>query len=229
MKRFYKAVTTAALDGAFAIHLDGRPIRTPKRAPLAVPTAALAAAIAVEWDAQGEEILPATMPLTGIANAAIDWVVPDPATFAKPLAAYGETDLLCYRAPEPPLARAEAEGWNPILAWAETRHGVEFTLVTGIIHQPQPAATIAALRDALLAHDPFRLAALSPIITIGGSLVVALAHVGGAFDSEALWQAVTLDERWQEEQWGVDEQAAQQRARHHTEWQNATRFLTLLG
>jgi chaperone required for assembly of F1-ATPase len=228
VKRFYKAVATAAVDGHFAVNLDGRPIRTPKRAPLAVPTAALAEAIAAEWDAQGEEILPATMPLTGIANAAIDWVVPDPAAFAAPLAAYGETDLLCYRAPEPPLARAEAEGWNPILAWAETRLCVEFTLVTGIIHQPQPAATVAALRDALLAHDPFRLAALSPIITIGGSLVVALAHVSKAFDSETLWQAVTLDERWQEEQWGVDDQAAQQRARHHAEWQTATRFLSLL-
>lgn len=229
MKRFYKVVTSAPVEAGHAIHLDGRPIRTPKREQLVVPTLPLAEAIVSEWQAQGDEILPATMPLTGIANAAIDWVVPDPVAFAAPLAAYGETDLLCYRAPEPPLARVEAAGWNPILAWAEASYGVEFTLVTGIIHQPQPAATIAALRNALLAHDPFRLAALSPIITIGGSLVIALAHVSGAFDSEALWQAVTLDERWQEEQWGVDEQAAQQRARHHAEWQNATRFLELLG
>ena len=228
MKRFYKAVSVAPAETGHAIHLDGRSIRTPKRAPLWLPTAALAEAVAAEWDAQQEDILPGTMPLTGIANAAIDWVVPDAAAFAAPLAAYGETDLLCYRAPEPPLARAEAAGWNPILAWAEARYGVEFTLITGIIHQPQPAATTAALRDALLAHDPFRLAALSPIITIGGSLVVALAHVSGAFDSDTLWQAVTLDERWQEEQWGVDEEATQQRARHHAEWQTATRFLNLL-
>lgn len=229
MKRFYKGVSIAADDAGHAILLDGRPIRTPKRAQLVLPTSALADAVAAEWEAQGDDILPGTMPLTGIANAAIDWVAPDPVGFAAPLAAYAETDLLCYRAPEPPLARVEAEGWNPILAWAEAAHAVEFTLVTGIIHQPQPTATTAALRDALLGHDSFRLAALSPIITIGGSLVIALAHISGAFDSETLWQAVTLDERWQEEQWGSDDEALKQRARHHAEWQAASRFLSLLA
>ena len=229
MKRFYKAVTHAPAEQGFAILLDGRSIRTPKKEALIVPTAPLAAAIAAEWDAQDEDILPATMPLTGMANAAIDLIAPDIAAFAAPLAAYGETDLLCYRAPEADLAAIEAEVWNPILAWAETRHGVEFTLVNGIMHQPQPPATLAALSSALAAYDPFRLAALSPLITIGGSLVVALALVERAFDSEQLWQAVTLDEVWQENRWGADEEALKARANKHVEWQAATRFLALLA
>lgn len=229
MKRFYKAVSTAPVEGGFAIHLDGRPIRTPKRDHLTVPTAALADAIAAEWEAQGEDILPATMPLTGMANAAIDLIAPDPSSFAAPLAAYGESDLLCYRAPEAELAAAEAEAWNPILAWSETRHGVEFTLVSGIIHQAQPPATLATLADALRAHDAFRLAALSPLITIGGSLVVALALAEGAFDSDTLWQAVTFDEVWQEKRWGADEEALKARANKLAEWQAATRFLSLLS
>ena len=229
MKRFYKAVSTAAADHGIAIELDGRRIRTPKREHLIVPTAALANAIAAEWEAQGDEILPGTMPLTGMANAAIDLITPDSAAFAAPLAAYGESDLLCYRAPEADLAAAEAEAWNPILAWSEGRHGVEFNLVSGIIHQPQPPATIAALGEALRTHDPFRLAALSPLITIGGSLVVALALADQAFDSDTLWNAVTFDEIWQERRWGTDEEALKARANRHAEWQTATRFLSLLG
>lgn len=229
MKRFYTAVAHGPVDGGHAILLDSRPIRTPKRQSLKVPSEALAEAIAAEWAAQGEEILPATMPLTGMANAAIDLIAPDAAAFATPLAAYGESDLLCYRAPEADLAAAEAEAWNPILAWAETRYGAEFTLVSGIIHQPQPATTIAALAAALAAQDPFRLAALSPLITIGGSLVVALALTESAFDSDTLWAAVTFDELWQEQRWGTDEEALKARANKHLEWQAAARFLNLLA
>ncbi len=229
MKRFYREVTVAAAEAGHGVLLDGRPIRTPGRAPLAVTTAALAAAIATEWDAQSESIAPQTMPLTGIANAAIDLVTPDPAGFIAPLALYGESDLFCYRAPEADLAAEEARVWNPILEWAETRLGVEFALASGVMHVAQPAGTADTLGKALMALDPFRLAALSPIITIGGSLVAGLALVHGAFDSEALWQAVTLDERWQEERWGEDAEATAARERRHSEWQAAARFLALLG
>lgn len=228
MKRFYREVAVAPAEGGHGILLDGRPIRTPARAALAVPTDALAAAIAAEWGAQGETIAMQAMPLTGIANAAIDLVAPDPAAFATPLARYGESDLLCYRAPEADLAAEQARVWNPILEWAEQRFGVEFALAKGVMHVAQPVGTAEALDAALLALDPFRLASLAPIITIGGSLVVGLALVHGAFDSEALWQAVTLDERWQEERWGEDAEATAAREHKYREWQAAARFLSLL-
>lgn len=228
MKRFYREVAVAPAEGGHGVVLDGRPIRTPGRALLAVPTAALAAAIASEWHAQGETVLPQTMPLTGIANAGIDLVAPDKTAFAEPLARYGESDLLCYRAPEADLAAEQGRVWNPILEWAEARLRVEFALASGVMHVAQPAGTVEVLGAALLALDPFRLAALSPIITIGGSLVAGLALVHGAFDSESLWRAVTLDERWQEERWGEDAEATAARQLRHNEWQAAARFLALL-
>lgn len=228
MKRFYISATTAPADNGYAILLDGRAIKTPKRAALVVPTVALAEAIAAEWQAQDEEMLPQTMALTGMANAAIDLVAPDPDAFATPLAAYAESDLLCYRADDRELAALEAATWNPVLAWAEARYGVEFALATGIVHVAQPDETLAALRDALLALDPFRLAALSPLITIGGSLVVALALVERTLDGEALWAAVNIDELWQEQRWGVDADAVAARAAKQREWDAAVRFLGLL-
>lgn len=229
MKRFYTSATAAPAEDGHAILLDGRAIKTPKRAPLVVPTLALAEAIAEEWEAQTDAIRPETMPLTGMANAAIDLIAPDPAAFALPLAAYAESDLLCYRADDRELAALEAAEWNPILVWAETRYEVEFVLATGIVHVAQPDETLAALREALLAFDPFRLAALSPLITIGGSLVVALALAERAFASDTLWPTVNCDELWQEQRWGVDADAVAARAVKQREWDAAVRFLGLLG
>lgn len=228
MKRFYTSVTTAPVDTGHAVLLDGRAIKTPKRAALVVPTPVLAQAIATEWEAQTEEVLPARMPLTGMANAAIDLIAPDPNAFAEPLAAYAESDLLCYRADDRELATLEAGSWNPILAWAEARYGVEFVLATGIVHVAQPDETLVRLRDALLAFDPFRLAALAPLITIGGSLVVALGLAERAFDGDALWATVNCDELWQEQRWGVDADAVAARALKQREWDAAVRFLGLL-
>lgn len=229
MKRFYDAVSVIAGDGGYGPALDGRPVRTPKRAMLAVPSMALAQAIADEWVEQEQDILPQTMRLTGIANAAIDLVRPDPSGFAQPLAAYAETDLLCYRGTDSDLVARQAAEWNPLLDWAEQRFGIEFILTSGIMHRPQPPATVAALAGELLAKDAFRLAALAPLITIGGSLVAALALVEGAMAADALWQAVTLDERWQEERWGADAEAAAARALKQQEWMAAARFVALLG
>ena len=152
MKRFWKQAEVIAEDGGWGIALDGRPVRTPERAPLAVASKALAEAIAAEWDAQGEDIDPASMPLTGLANAAIDLASPDPAAFAEPIAAYAESDLFCYRDDRDAALQAEqAAAWNPLLAWAEARHGIEFALTQGVLPVDQPPATIAALRAALLA------------------------------------------------------------------------------
>lgn len=230
MKRFWKQAEVIAEAGGWGIALDGRPVRTPERAPLAVPTRALAEAIAAEWDAQGEDIDPASMPLTGLANAAIDLASPDPAAFAEPIAAYAESDLFCYRDDRDAALQAEqAAAWNPLLAWAEARHGVEFALTQGVLPIDQPPATIAALRAALLAHDPFRLAALTPLVTIGGSLVAGLALAEDAFAADALWDAVSLDELYQERRWGADSEAQKARARREADWHHAARFLSLLG
>jgi chaperone required for assembly of F1-ATPase len=229
VKRFYSAATAVPGPGGVALLLDGRPVKTPARAALAVPTEELAEAIAAEWNAQGEEIDPRSMPLTGLANAAIDRVAPDPGSFATGLARYGESDLLCYRADTPePLVARQAALWDPLLDWARRRFGVEFAIVCGIIHREQPAGTVETLAAAVAEHDPFRLAALSPLVTIGGSLVIALALAEGEIGLERAWAAANLDEIWQAEQWGEDPLAAAAIESRRREFGAAYRLLTLL-
>ncbi|MBN8805284.1 MAG: ATPase [Sphingopyxis terrae] len=229
MKRFWKTSAIVPQDGGWGIALDGRPVRTPARTPLVVPSEKLAEAIAAEWNAQGSDIDPAAMPMTGIANAAIDLATGDRAAFAETIAAYAQTDLLCYRDDRDAALQGEqAAAWNPLLAWAEARHGIEFALAQGVLPIDQPAATVAALREAVHALDPFRLAPLSPLVTIGGSLVAGLALVEDAFAADMLWEAVSLDELYQERRWGADSEAQKARARRAADWGNAARFLRLL-
>jgi chaperone required for assembly of F1-ATPase len=202
MKRFYTAVAVTADHG---VTLDGKPVRTPARAPLVLPTAALADAVAAEWDAQVGEIRPETMVLTGLANAAIDRIAPARADFAAALARYAETDLLCYRADAPaPLVARQATEWDPWLAWAAARYDVGFTVTTGVLHRPQPPATCARLAAAYAAFDAYTLAALAGVVTICGSAVLGLAVAAGALDADGAWAAGQLDEIWQAEQWGED-------------------------
>ena len=204
MKRFYKQAAITG-DGPFGITLDTRPLRTPARAALAVPTRALAEAIAAEWNGQSEEIKPRSMPLTGLANAAIDRVAPDPRAFADGLAVFAENELLAYRADHPvPLVAHQAAAWDPCLAWARARYAVDFTLVAGIIHAPQPPAMLTRLTAAYRDFDAFRLAALNPVVTISGSAVIGLAVAEGAMDAGEAWAIGHLDELWQAEQWGKD-------------------------
>ncbi len=229
MKRFYKAASAEAVEGGYEIRLDGRPVKTPARAALRVASRPLAEAIAAEWDAQGEDIDPRAMPLTGLANAAIDRVAPDPQAFASGLAQYGESDLLYYRSDGPePLRVRQDEAWDPLLAWARRRFDVDFEIVTGIMHRGQPARTIEQLGRAVAARDPFELAALSPLVTISGSLIVALALFEGELDLEGAWAASTVDEAWQTEQWGEDSEAALALANRRREFEAAGRFLELV-
>jgi len=229
VKRFWKEVAVVAENGDWGIALDGRPVRTPQRAPLVVTSIALAEAIVAEWMAQGETIDPAAMPMTGLTNAAIDLASPDPIGFAEPIAAYAATDLFCYRDDRDAMLQAEqVAAWNPLLVWAEDRFGIEFVITQGILPVDQPPETVAALRDAVFALDPWRMAALTKLVTIGGSLVAGLARVEAAFDAEVLWEAVSLDERYQERRWGADAEAQAQRAAHKYDWNNAVRFLELL-
>lgn len=226
VKRFYQA---ASASGEGAVLLDGRPVRTPARLPLVLPTPALAAAIAGEWNAQGASIEPGTMPLTGLANAAIDRVAPDRERFARDLAAYAETDLLCYRAAESAaLAERQAVVWDPLLAWARSRYDVAFAIVEGIVHRAQPPATVSRLAVAVRALDAFALAGLSPLVTIGGSLVLGLAVVEQAVATEAAFDAAELDGDWQASHWGADPLAQSARADRWTAFHAAARFLELL-
>jgi chaperone required for assembly of F1-ATPase len=225
MKRFWQKAEARGSE----VLLDGKPVHTPKRNALAVPTTALAEAIAAEWGAVGEELDPRTLPLTGLANAAIDIVAPDPAAFVADLGRYAETDLLAYRAEGPAeLVARQAAQWDPLLTWVRARYDVHVELVTGVMHRPQPEATVTRLRDALAARAPFELAALSPIVTIGGSLIASLALVERAFDADRIWTAVNLDEHWQEELWGEDALAVQARDARRRDWDAAVRFLELL-
>jgi chaperone required for assembly of F1-ATPase len=226
MKRFYR---TAAAGEDGQILLDGRPVRAPSGKPLAAPTARLAEAIAEEWNAQDQTIDPRAMKLTGLANAAIDRIAPDPAAFAAGLAAYGESDLLYYRVDAPAaLAARQAELWDPVLAWAQQRYDAVFELASGVIHMPQPHETIERLRGAVAGRDPFGLAGLSPLVTISGSLLIALALAEGAIGLDAAWSAATLDESWQAEQWGEDSEAAATLAARRADFAAGARFLALL-
>ncbi len=226
MKRFYQKVSVSP---DLRILLDGKPVHTPGRLPLVLPNTALARAMAKKWEAQGDVILPSSMPFTGLANAAIERISPDPGAFAANLSVFAESELLCYRAdgPEPLVAR-QAELWDPVLAWARTRYDVSFTLIAGVMHQPQPSAMIARLSDVMMARSAFELAALSPIVTISGSLVVALAVFEGELEPAVAFDVSHLDELWQAELWGEDDLALGQRASRRTDFLAACTFLNLL-
>ena len=225
MKRFWTAVT---VNTDRAIELDGKPVRTPGRAPLALPTDALAEAVAEEWRAVAGEIDPRAMPLTGLANAAIDRVGADPALFARGLAVYAESDLLCYRAEAPDdLVARQRTAWDPLLDWARARYDVHIETATGILHRAQPPATLARLGEAIAARDAFALAALSPVVTIGGSLIAALALAEGAASAIQVWDAITLDEEYQAERWGRDPLAAAGIEARRRDFDAGVRFLLL--
>jgi len=228
MKRFYKDVAVVADDGKFEIHLDGRPVRTPARAALALPSQRMAEAIAQEWRAQGETVDPRSMPFTGLANGAIDQIEPNRESFAADIARYGESDLLCYRADGPQeLINREASAWDPLLEWAQHRYDVAFRVTQGIIPVQQPAETLERLSAAVAAFDPFLLAGLSTLVTLSGSLVCGLAVVEGGHDADAIWAASEIDEAWEVEQWGEDAEAAARSARRKAEFLTARAFCEL--
>ena len=229
MKRFYMQAEAAAVEKGWQVMLDGRPVKTPGRQGLVVPSERVGQAIAGEWQAQGDEVDPRSMPLTGLANAAIDRVAPDPADFARDLARYGESDLLCYRAEGPAaLAARQSDLWDPLLAWARRRFDVDFETACGVIHRPQHQEPIDRLGRAVAARDAFALAALSPLVTVSGSLVIGLALAEAAIDLDTAWAAATLDEQWQIEQWGEDAEAVAILTVRRRDFEAGYRFLNLL-
>jgi chaperone required for assembly of F1-ATPase len=229
MKRFWKIARIETVESGFAIRLDARPVKTPMRAQLVLPNMAMAQAVCAEWDAVGDDIDPMVMPITGLANAAIDRIAEDRDGFISAIAAYGESDLFCYRAEEPEiLVQRQADIWDRYLRWAQARYFVTFTVVTGIMHQPQPAPTLVRLKEAVAELSNWQLAAASKMVPITGSLVAFLALAEGEVDAVSLWPDLVLDELWQEEKWGADDFALKNRRDRQTDFMAGVRFLELI-
>ena len=225
-RRFYASARTARTANGHAIMLDDNPIRTPAGRILAAPTSALASVIAAEWQAQGETIDPATMPLTRLANAIIDGVADATDAVAAEIAKYLSSDLVFYRADAPQrLCERQAEHWDPIMAWARQELGAHFLLGAGVIHVAQPQAALDAA-GAAIPSDPWRLGALHAATTLTGSALLALALMRGRLSADVAWAAAHVDEDWNIEQWGEDELAAARRAFRFAEFQAAARVLT---
>jgi chaperone required for assembly of F1-ATPase len=210
-KRFWKSTTVDAVEGGFAVHLDGRPVRTPLKTHVVVPTQAMAEAMSDEWDSQSEKIDPLSMPVTRAANAALDKVSAQHAEVVDMLAAYGDSDLLCYRAEGPErLVAQQAAGWDPLVDWSATELGAPLQLRTGIMHAPQESSTLRVLRDHVERLDAFRLTAFHDLVAITGSLILGLAVTRARLDAAQAWDLSRIDEEWQIAQWGADEEAVAQ-------------------
>jgi len=230
MKRFWKDVSIGAVEGGgWQVLLDGRGVKTPGGRVQAVPGEALAAALAAEWAAQGEEIDPAGFVLRDMADYALDVVAADEAAVVAAVLKYGETDTLCYRGePGEALTRRQEEEWEPLLTAAEARHGVAFVRVSGIMHRPQPADTLAVLGGVLAGLGPLRLAAVHNLASLAASLVVALAALAPGADLAHLWNAASLEEDWQAEMWGRDAEAEARRERRARAFIAAAQFAAMV-
>jgi chaperone required for assembly of F1-ATPase len=228
-KRVYKTVAVLPAAGGYGIALDGRPLRTPAKAPLVVASAALAAAIAEEWLAQGDNIRPETMMLTRLASTAIDAVSRQRAQVIDHLVGYARSELLCYRAEDPPeLARRQQAHWQPLLDWAAETWGAALTVTVGIVPVEQPAAALMRLRAVIDQLDDLELTALSSVVQTLGSLVIGLAWLEGRLDAETAFALSQLDESFQAERWGTVAEAAERRERLREEVVAAARFLALV-
>lgn len=227
-KRFWKEATVVRNPSGWHVMLDNRPVRTPSKAPMDLPTEDMARAIAAEWDAQGDVLDPLTMPVTRSANSAIDRVATQHGEVADMLAAYAETDLLCHRAEGPDsLCALQALGWDPLLDWAEERFGARLVSTTGILPCDQPSDALDRLSDAVHGIDAFRLTALHDLVGLSGSLIIGLAVAHGRLDPAEGWRLSRIDEDWQIQQWGEDEEAAEATARKFAEFDHARRFWAL--
>ena len=234
MKRFWDVAAVARQGAAYVIQLDGRPMRIPGGAPLVLAGEALAAAVAAEWQAAGgardgvmsmEEV-----PLTRLAGTAQDRIAPDPAPVAAALAQYAETDLLCYRAPHPEaLVIREARAWQPWLDWIEQRHGVRLEPTEGIRHRAQDPAALARVGHIMAAQSPGVLAGLGIAIPSLGSAVLGLALAEGVLDAAEAHALACLDELFEVEAWGEDEEARRRRDLVAADLVQAERFIRLCG
>jgi chaperone required for assembly of F1-ATPase len=228
-RRFYSNVAVAEATGGFAVTLDDKPIRTPSGRKVIAPVREIAAAIVAEWEAQSEFIELMTMPMTRFANSVVDAVVDRVDAVMDDIAKYFETDLLFYRAGHPEaLVAREAAHWDPIVFWAAEALGAHFILAEGIVHIRQPESAIAAARAAL-PHDAWSLAALHLIPSLTGSALLALALLRDVANPDQVWAAAHVDEDWNSEKWGVDEEVAARRAARMVDFSAAVRILKALN
>ena len=229
-KRFYKEAEAVETSEGFAVQLDGRPVRTPGRALLALPSAAAAALVAAEFAAQDETIDPVTMPVLRIVNTAIDGVAPDMQAVLEDVMRFSASDLLCYRADAPEaLVARQAEAWDPVLDWARSALGARFFLAEGVMHVEQPRESVAAVGLWLRQRqEPFRLSAIHVMTTLTGSALLALAVEAEALTPEEAWTAAHVDEDWNTEQWGEDAEAAARRVVRRKEFDAAVALVRSL-
>ncbi|MDQ2091912.1 ATP12 family chaperone protein [Marimonas arenosa] len=229
-KRFWTAASIAPEGDGFTVLLDGRKVKTPAKASLIVPSEALAQEIAAEWDAQEGVVDPTRMPFTRSANAAIDKVAHQMAEVAGLIAAYGDSDLLCYRAEEPAeLVARQAQGWDPLLDWARDGQNLDLQTVSGLVHRPQKPEALAMAAALTQAMDAFQLTAFHDLVGLSGSFVLGLAATRGFASPETLWALSRIDETWQEEQWGTDDEAAAFAEGKRQAFLHAARFYFLTG
>ena len=228
-KRLYTRADVVETDGGFAVTLDGKPIRTPSGRQVVVPAREIADAVAAEWQAQQETIDPLTMPMTRFANSVVQSVVDRADAVADDVAKYLQSDLLFYRAGHPEaLVAREAQHWDPVLFWAADALGAPFILGEGVVHVRQPDAAVAAARAAF-PSDPWSIAALHVVTTLTGSALLALALKHGVLDSAAVWAAAHVDEDWNAEKWGVDEEVAARRAARLVDFEAACCILKAMA
>lgn len=226
-KRFYKEATVAPRDGAHAVLLDGRSVRTPASGMLALPTARAAELVAAEWRVQGEAIDPARMPVTRLVNSALDGVARELEAVVADIVKYAGSDLVCYRAGEPQsLVAAQGAAWDPALAFAREKLGARFILAEGVMFAAQPPEAIAAFATAVGRHGQgpnaaLRIAALHSMTTLTGSALLALMIAEGALAPEEAWAAAHVDEDYQMQLWGADEEALQKRAQRFVDMKAA--------
>jgi chaperone required for assembly of F1-ATPase len=228
--KFYKDVSVSGQDRAFVVLVDGKPVKTPSRAVLALPSRALADAVADEWRRQDAKIEPAAMPLTGLANTAIDGVPMQRDAVVSHIIRFGRSDLLCYRADAPAaLVARQSEAWDPLLAWVAETYGAGLTVGTGVGFIEQAEAALLVFESAVRSRDDFALTALNLAASLTGSLVLALALADGHLDADEAFAAATVDEVFQAEKWGRDAEAEARRERLAAELGAAERFLRFLA
>ena len=229
-RRFWTTASVVPAPGGFTVQLDARPVRTPLKAPLILPTLALAEAIAAEWQEQDGKIDPETMPFTRTANSALDKVAPQFEAVAEMLAAYGESDLLCYRAEGPDdLVARQAEAWDPLLVWAAEELYAPLAVTNGVMPVEQSPGSIDRLAGLVRDQSAFQLAAFHDLVALSGSLVLAFAVARKRLTVDAAWDLSRIDENWQIALWGEDEEAAEFAARKRSAFLHADRFYGLCG
>jgi chaperone required for assembly of F1-ATPase len=209
--------------------LDDKPVRTPAKAQVVLPIKAMAREVASEWEAQEKVVSPLTMPMTRTAATCLDRVAPELDAMRATIAAYGETDLLCYRAEHPQaLVDRQSYSWDPMLRWAGDALAARLKVATGVMHVAQDAEAISALTQAVCQHDAWALTSLADLTTISGSLVLALAVSQGHVTAARAWELSRIDEDWNIEQWGEDQEAAELAARKQADFLHAARVLEIL-